>query len=95
MLDQVDHSSGPKSAAQPKSREHLVFFVNGAKKIVRDAQPQTTVLQYLRAAGLTGTKLGCGQGGCGACTVMVSSFDLKRREIKHAAVNACLAPIVS
>ncbi|CAN0323349.1 unnamed protein product, partial [Scytosiphon promiscuus] len=74
----------------------LVFFVNGAKKVVRDVQPQTTVLQYLRAAGLTGsTKLGCGQGGCGACTVMVSSFDRERKEIKHAAVNACLAPVVS
>lgn len=37
-----------------KPRDHLVFFVNGVKKVVRDAQPQTTLLQYLRAAGLTG-----------------------------------------
>eukprot|EP00752_Nemacystus_decipiens_P001718 g1661.t2 len=78
-----------------KPRDHLVFFVNGVKQVVRDAQPQTTLLQYLRAAGLTGTKLGCGEGGCGACTVMVSMFDSETKEIKHGAVNACLAPVCS
>lgn len=41
------------------------------------------------------TKLGCGEGGCGACTVMVSTFDRDKKKIKHAAVNACLAPVVS
>lgn len=43
----------------------------------------------------TGTKLGCGEGGCGACTVMVSSYDYEEKKISHAAVNACLAPVVS
>ncbi|XP_050304513.1 xanthine dehydrogenase-like isoform X2 [Anthonomus grandis grandis] len=44
---------------------------------------------------LCGTKLGCGEGGCGACTVMVSKFDrVKKKEI-HIPVNACLAPICS
>ncbi|CAN0411520.1 unnamed protein product [Pylaiella littoralis] len=78
-----------------EQRDHLIFFVNGVKQVVKDAQPQTTLLQHLRAAGLTGTKLGCGEGGCGACTVMVSTFDHEKKEIKHAAVNACLAPVCS
>lgn len=43
---------------------------------------------------IAGTKLGCGEGGCGACTVMVSSFNYAQKKIKHAAVNACLAPVV-
>jgi len=32
--------------------------------------------------GLKGTKLGCAEGGCGACTVMVSNYDFKSKKIK-------------
>ncbi|KAJ7980773.1 putative Xanthine dehydrogenase [Quillaja saponaria] len=45
--------------------------------------------------GLTGTKLGCGEGGCGACTVMVSQYDRKMTKCVHYAINACLAPLYS
>ena len=42
------------------------FFVNGKEKRVRNADPEETLLEYLRRVGITGTKLGCGEGGCGA-----------------------------
>uniref|UniRef100_A0A3B3RQ69 Xanthine dehydrogenase/oxidase n=1 Tax=Paramormyrops kingsleyae TaxID=1676925 RepID=A0A3B3RQ69_9TELE len=45
--------------------------------------------------GLTGTKLGCAEGGCGACTVMISRFNPHKNRIVHHAVNACLAPVCS
>ena len=45
----------------------------------------------LAGIGLTGTKLGCGEGGCGACTVMVSSWEQKK--LQHRAINACLCPL--
>uniref|UniRef100_A0A8B9RDK4 Xanthine dehydrogenase n=1 Tax=Astyanax mexicanus TaxID=7994 RepID=A0A8B9RDK4_ASTMX len=45
--------------------------------------------------GLTGTKLGCSEGGCGACTVMMSKFDPHSNRIIHQAINACLAPLCS
>ena len=44
---------------------------------------------------LTGTKLGCGEGGCGACTVMVSSYNREEDTVEHMAVNACLTPLCS
>ncbi|WAR00721.1 XDH-like protein [Mya arenaria] len=71
----------------------LVFFVNGKKVLEKHAEPETTLLQYL--LGLPGTKLGCGEGGCGACTVMVSRYDREAQTVRHFSVNACLAPVCS
>jgi xanthine dehydrogenase/oxidase len=73
------------------------LYVNGVKKAVRgaDINPKQTLLQYLRETGLTGTKLGCGEGGCGACTVMISYFDETISKPRHISANACLVPFCS
>lgn len=44
---------------------------------------------------MTGTKLGCGEGGCGACTVMLSTYDVLSSEVRHISANACLTPLCS
>jgi xanthine dehydrogenase YagT iron-sulfur-binding subunit len=55
--------------------------VNGSTKVV-DLEPRVSLLDALREhLGLTGTKKGCNQGACGACTVLV---DGER-------INSCLA----
>ena len=49
------------------------------KKVVEENfnDPGLTLLSFLRRRlGLCGTKLGCGEGGCGACTVMVSDLQV-------------------
>ncbi|ELU12941.1 hypothetical protein CAPTEDRAFT_198744 [Capitella teleta] len=72
----------------------LVFYVNGRKIEEANADPEWTLLRYLRdKLRLTGTKLGCAEGGCGACTVMVSTYDAQSDAIRHFSMNACLAPL--
>ncbi|XP_022094633.1 xanthine dehydrogenase/oxidase-like [Acanthaster planci] len=72
----------------------FVFFCNGKKVVDKHVDPQLTLLTYLRTKLLlTGSKLGCGEGGCGACTVMLSRYSAKDQTIRHFAVNACLIPI--
>ncbi|THH12808.1 hypothetical protein EW146_g7346 [Bondarzewia mesenterica] len=74
----------------------LKFYINGSP-VVLDANtvdPEATLLDFIRTQrGLTGTKLGCGEGGCGACTVV---YQVKQDgNVRHLAVNACLAPLAS
>uniref|UniRef100_A0A2A4K8J0 xanthine dehydrogenase n=2 Tax=Heliothis virescens TaxID=7102 RepID=A0A2A4K8J0_HELVI len=72
----------------------LVFFVNGKKVVEPNPDPEWTLLWYLRKKlRLTGTKLGCAEGGCGACTVMISKYNRAEKKVNHLAVNACLAPV--
>ena len=75
----------------------LRFYLNGTKVVIDsyDIDPEITLLEYLRGIGLTGTKLGCAEGGCGACTVVVSQLNPTTKKLYHASVNACLAPLIS
>ncbi|XP_057686044.1 aldehyde oxidase 6 isoform X2 [Corythoichthys intestinalis] len=75
-------------------KDTLLFFVNGKKVTEKHADPETTLLSFLRQKlRLTGTKYGCGGGGCGACTVMVSRYRPTNKTIYHYSANACLLPL--
>ena len=70
----------------------LLFYVNGKRIEDLDADPEETLLYYLRERlRLCGTKESCGEGGCGACTVMLSHFQNGR--VTHRAINACITAI--
>ncbi|MFE3489883.1 MULTISPECIES: FAD binding domain-containing protein [Streptomyces] len=65
--------------------------VNGAEAPISPAAPHTTVLDFLRERGLTGTKEGCAEGECGACAVLVARPGTNE-PTDWVAVNACLLP---
>jgi xanthine dehydrogenase small subunit len=65
----------------------LRLTLNGTPRGV-EAHPATTLLDWLRAEGLTGTKEGCAEGDCGACTVVLEGADGTRTPI-----NACLCAL--
>jgi xanthine dehydrogenase small subunit len=70
-------------------RDHIAFVLNGELQTLRAIPPSTTLLGYLRKTmRLTGTKEGCAEGDCGACTVVVG--ELRDGAVHHRAVNACI-----
>ena len=67
-----------------------VRFVMGGQIVeVSDFDPQLTVLEWLRThADRPGSKEGCAEGDCGACTVVLGELDADG--IRYRAVNACI-----
>src|SRR2546422_9641096 len=65
----------------------LALIVNGQPRDV-DVDPETTLLAVLRdELDLTGTKYGCGEGQCGACTVLVEGRPVRSCLTRLAAVQ--------
>ena len=71
--------------------ENHGFILNGRAVSFGGDAPQTTLLDFIRAQGLTGAKEGCAEGECGACAVLFVCP--AESGATYRAVNSCLVPL--
>ena len=74
---------------------NIVKFIYRNKIVeINNPDPNETILNYIRTKlKKTGTKEGCAEGGCGACTVVLG--ELKKNNINYKAINSCIAFVPS
>ena len=66
------------------------FIFNNKIYVIKNPDPNQTILNFVRTKlKKTGTKEGCAEGGCGACTVVIG--ELNKNNIVYKAINACIA----
>ncbi len=67
----------------------IKFIFENKIQEIQNPEPNETILNYIRLKlKKTGTKEGCAEGGCGACTVVIG--ELKKNDIVYKAINSCI-----
>ncbi|KAL2608711.1 hypothetical protein R1flu_027284 [Riccia fluitans] len=78
------------------ANSNVVFALNGERVELKDVDPQTSLLNYIRnETDFKGAKRGCGEGGCGSCVVLLSKYDPESKGVEEFTINSCLSPVCS
>tara|TARA_Y100000287_G_scaffold172144_1_gene159147 strand:+ start:321 stop:1757 length:1437 start_codon:yes stop_codon:yes gene_type:complete len=68
----------------------IQFLLNNKIHKIKNPDPNKTILNYIRDdLKKTGTKEGCAEGGCGACTIVLGELD--KGKINYKSINACIS----
>jgi xanthine dehydrogenase molybdopterin binding subunit/xanthine dehydrogenase small subunit len=70
----------------------IQFVLNGEHIELTDCSTNLTLLEFLRASGRTGSKEGCAEGDCGACSVAIVDRDAEGKAA-YRSINSCLVPV--
>jgi xanthine dehydrogenase small subunit len=73
------------------------LVLNGSRVPLDGVAPHTSLLDWVRDRGLTGTKEGCAEGECGACAVLVArpAPEGGPEPTEWVALNSCLVPVAA
>jgi xanthine dehydrogenase small subunit len=70
----------------------MLNFIVNKKEVSTDLSPGSSLVDYIRdVLHLYGTKIGCREGDCGACTILVG--ELKNGGVEYQTMNSCLMPL--
>jgi xanthine dehydrogenase large subunit len=72
-------------------RDFILIYVNGKRLSVAGDAVFVPLVEWLRQRGLVGTKIGCGEGDCGACTVLVGVPE--NGCLRYRTVVSCIEPV--
>ncbi|PIA54130.1 hypothetical protein AQUCO_00900595v1 [Aquilegia coerulea] len=81
---------------EKNNNSKLVFAINGERFELSKIHPSTSLLEFIRTqTRYKGTKLSCGEGGCGACVVLLSKYDPVLKQVEDFSVSSCLTLLCS